>query len=234
MVISMNYAWEAVLQAEKNNIDRNALHFVEAYNPSPYMEVSVIDLNQESPEDDRIEINPIYRLQDVFGALFDKNIVGMEQTRELFFDICMHYIVQLDLREGLSKEDYYYSLLAEDIRAGQYGKKTGERFLLFDKQEQKQILRAYLRLLKTGNYLEEFRRAVIGLYPKALIYENNETAYELLVYLGTDDTETQHERALFLREMFLPVQETIHFFYANHFGIIDVEETMELDETVLF
>lgn len=49
MVISMNYAWEAVLQAEKNNIDRNALHFVEAYNPSPYMEVSVIDLNQESP-----------------------------------------------------------------------------------------------------------------------------------------------------------------------------------------
>ena len=93
----MNYAWEVVLQAEKNNIDRDTLYFVEADNASPYMEVSVIDLNQESPEDERIEINPIYRLQDVFGTLFDKNILGMEQTRKLFFDVCMHYVVQLDL-----------------------------------------------------------------------------------------------------------------------------------------
>lgn len=230
----MNYAWEAVLLAEENHRERDSLRFVEAVTPSPYIEVSVTDLNSKEPEEDCIEINPLYRFEDVFGKLFDKNNREIMQTKALFFDICMHYIVQLDLREGLSKEDYYYSLLAEDIRAGQYGKKTGEGFLLFDKQEQKQILRAYLRLLKTGNYLEEFRRAVIGLYPKALIYENNETAYELLVYLGTDDTETQHERALFLREMFLPVQETIHFFYANHFGIIDVEETMLVDEMVIF
>lgn len=230
----MNYAWEVVLQAEKNNIDRDTLHFVEAHNPSPYMEVSVMDLNQESPEEERIEINPIYRLQDVFGTLFDKNIIGMEQTRELFFDVCMHYFVQLDLREGLSKEDYYSMLAEDDIKNGRYGASAKECFSFFDKTEQKTILRSYLQLLKSGNYLDEFRKVLVRLYPQAYIYENNETVYELLVYLGVKESETEKRRADFLRQMFLPLQETVHWFYEHHFGIIGVDETMAMDEMVIF
>lgn len=230
----MNYAWEVVLQAEKNNIGRDALRFVEACNASPYMEVSVIDLNQECPEDDRIEINPIYRLQDVFGTLFDKNIMGMEQTRNLFFDVCMHYVVQLNLREGLSREDYYCRLVEKDIRNGRYGAFAKESFLLFNETEKKTILRSYLQLLKTGNYLEEFRKILIRLYPNAYIYENNEVAYELLVYLGAYETEAERRRANFLREMFLPMQETVHWFYEHHFGIIGIDETMATDEMVIF
>lgn len=230
----MNLAWEVVLQAEKNNIDRDALHFVEACDPSPYMEVSVTDLNQESPEDDRIEINPIYRLQDVFGRLFDKNVKGLEQTRALFFDVCMHYVVQLDLRAGLSEEDYYCKLVEDDIRNNRYGTSAKEGFSRFDKAEQKTILLSYLQLLKTGNYLEEFRKVLIRLYPHAYIYENNETVYELLVYLGVTESEQERARAAFLREMFLPIQETVHWFYENHFGIIGVDETMTMDEMVIF
>lgn len=230
----MNYAWEAVLQAEKNKGDRNKLRFVEASTPSPYMEVSVLNLNQESPEDDRVEINPLYRLADVFGTLFDRNIAGMEQTREQLFDICLHYLVQLDLREGLSKEDFYCRLASDDIKEGRYGARTAYQFTLFEKAEQKRIVRSYLQLLKTGNYLEEFRRILTQLYPYVCIYENNETAYELLIYLGIKETETERERVAFLREMFLPIQENVHWFYEHHFGIIGVDETMALDEMVIF
>ena len=41
----MNYAWEAVLQAERNGRERDGLRFMEASTPSPYIEVSVTDLN---------------------------------------------------------------------------------------------------------------------------------------------------------------------------------------------
>ncbi|MDE5696406.1 MAG: hypothetical protein K2I96_03175 [Lachnospiraceae bacterium] len=230
----MNYAWEAVLMAEQNNRERDSLRFVEAVTPSPYIEVSVTDLNIGEPEGDRVEINPHYRLGDVFGRLFDRNTDQMAQTRALFFDVCMHYIIQLDLREGLSREDYYCSLAADDIRAGRYGREAAGRFALFGRQEQKRIVREYLHLLKTGNCQDAFRKAVTGLYAGALVYENNETAHELLVYLGTADTDTQRERAAFLRDMFLPLQETVHFFYENHFGIIGVDETMGVDEMVIF
>jgi len=230
----MNYAWEAVLQAEKHGGDRDSLRFTEAVNPSPYIEVSVIDLNQESPEEDRVEVNPLYRLGDVFGKLFDRNIEGYEQLREVFFDICMHQIVRLDLREGLSKEDFYYSLIIHDIEEGRYGQTAQFRFTLFSKAERKNIVRSYLQLLKTGNYPEEFRRVMLRLYPQVFIYENNEIAYELLVYLGVEESEKERERTAFLREMFLPMQETVHWFYEHHFGIIDVDETMLVDEMVIF
>lgn len=234
MVVSMNYAWEAVLMAEKEKRGRDEMRFVEASVPSPYIEISVTDLNLESIEEDRIEINPLYRFGDVFGRLFDRNVEEMVQTREVFFDVCMHYIVQLDLREGLSREDYYYSLIEDDMESGRYGAEAKERFGLFDKDERKVMVRSYLRLLKTGNYLEEFRKVVTKLYSRAHIYENNETAYELLVYLGREETEAERKRAAFLREMFLPMQETVYFFYANHFGIIGVDETMAADEMVVF
>ncbi len=120
----MNYAWEAILMAELNGRERDSLRFVEADTPSPYIEVSVTDLNSREPEGDRVEINPLYRLGDVFGRLFDRDTDEMAQTRALFFDVCMHYIVQLDLREGLSKEDYYYSLISDDLQSGRYGWKA--------------------------------------------------------------------------------------------------------------
>lgn len=230
----MNYAWEAVLQAEKHGRDRDSLRFVEASEPSPYIEVSVVDLNQESPEEDRVEINPLYRLGDVLGRLFDRNIEGYDDARDVFFDVCMHQIVRTDLREGLSKEDFYHSLLIRDIEEGLYGQAAQRRFALFRREERKHIARSCLQLLKTGNYLEEFRRVMLRLYPQVFIYENNETAYELLVYLGVEESEAERERTAFLREMFLPLQETVHWFYAHHFGIIGVDETMLVDEMVIF
>ena len=230
----MNYAWEAVLQGEKNHKNREDIRFVNASNPSPYIEVSVEDLNMESPEENRIEINPLYRLGDVFGQLFDRNVEGMEQTRELFFDVCMHYIVQLDLREGLLKENFYCWIIEKDIMAGRYGGNMKEEFLLFEKTEREAILRHYLQFLRTGDYKDEFRNIITHLYPHAYIYENNEIAFELLVYLGVKDTEEERTRTAFLREMFLPIRETVHWFYEHHFGIIGVDETMVIDEMVIF
>ncbi len=230
----MNYAWEVVLQAEKENQSRDMLQFVEASEPSPYIEVSMTDLNMDTLEENKVEINPLYRFEDVFGKLFDKNIEEMRQTREIFFDVCMHYIVQLDLREGLSREDFYCELIADDLEQGKYGALAQRRFSLFTKSEQKLILQSYLQLLKTGNYLEEFRKVVTRLYPRTIIYENNEAVQELLVYLGIKETERDREKAAFFVEMFLPIQETVYFFYEHHFGIIDVDETMVMDEMVIF
>lgn len=230
----MNYAWEVVLQAEKYGRSREMLRFVEATVSSPYIEVSMVDLNLEAPEEEIIEINPLYRFENVFGRLFDKNIEDMTQTREIFFDISMHYITQLDLREGLSKEDFYCSLIAGDMEKGKYGALAKKRFMLFERKDQKIILHSYLQLLKTGNYLEEYRKAVTRLYSQAIIYENNEAVYELLVYLGVKETEEERERAAFLSELFLPMQETVYLFYEHHFGIIDVDETMMIDEMVIF
>ena len=57
---------------------------------------------------------------------------------------------------------------------------------------------------------------------------------QVLVYIGQKETEKERERVEFLRDMFLPVHYQVYLFWEHHFGIIGVEETMELDEMVLF
>lgn len=230
----MNYVWEAVLQAKKENKNQDELCFVEADNPSPYMELSVTDLNANALDGEWIEVNPLYRLGGVFGELFDRNISGMRQAREIFFDVCIHYIAQMDLREGLSREDYYYEMIRNDIDNGAYGEDIRNNFRLFGKEEQEIILRFYLYLLKTGNYMEIFKQIVVRLYPNAYVYENNETNNELFVYLGVRENEEEKKRAVLLQNMFLPLKETSYFFFEHHFGIMGVDETMMMDEILLF
>ena len=230
----MNYAWEAVLAARKKGFSEGELCFTEADNPSPYLEVSEEDLNLSAPEGERIAINPLYRFGTVFAALLDKNVQEMKETRALFLDICMHYLVELDLREGLSREDYYHQILFREFMQEVYGKGFRKRFSLFQGEEQKRIIRSYLHLLQSGNYLEEYRKVVTFLYQGDFLYESQERPMELLVYLGVKETKEEQEKAAFLRELFLPMQEKVYYFYEHHFGIIGVEETMVMDEMVIF
>lgn len=229
----MNYIWELMLQADKEGIARTDIHLINAQNPSPYIEISMEELNVKEIEENTVEVNPLYRFPHELGKLFSADISGFEKTRELFLDICFHYIAQLDLREGLSRKDFYISSMLEDFDAGRYGIRAEEGLYLFDRGEAKQLMSYYLYLIKTGNYLAAFRRAVKNVYPHSLIYENNDRTKEIFVYLGVEDTENEQKRIKFLTMLFLPIQEEVQIFYNHHFGIIGIDETMEVDEMML-
>lgn len=230
----MNYAWEAMLQADRDDISRDDIRFVNAAIASPYVEISLENLNADFIEGRAVEINPLYRFGKELGTLFDGNIPWLEQTRQIFFDVCMHYITQLDLREGLSRQDFYLHLLERDFVQGRFGGKATMAVGLFTKCERKKWLASLLNLMHGGNYLYEFRKILKEIYPQFLLYENNDMAYELLVYLGAQETTAERGRIKFLIWLFLPIQYVVHIFYDHHFGIIGIDETMVLDEMVLF
>lgn len=72
------------------------------------------------------------------------------------------------------------------------------------------------------------------MYPASLVYASNDSAREVLVYVGAKETQEERERLEFLTDMFLPVNFQVFWFWEHHFGIMDVDETMILDEMVLF
>ena len=53
--------------------------------------------------------------------MFDANLEGFEKTREIFFDSFMHYMVQMDLRQGMSKQEYAMDGLLRDLAEGVCG-----------------------------------------------------------------------------------------------------------------
>lgn len=67
----MNYLWEIMLAAKEQGIDENEINFKAARKYSPYMELSEEFLNKARLEEPyTVEINPYYRFQPIFQAMF--------------------------------------------------------------------------------------------------------------------------------------------------------------------
>lgn len=230
----MNYAWEAALCADRMGIPREKLCFVPVRDGSPYTEIVLELLNSGSVECNRVEINPLYRFAGIFSDLFDADLKGFEKTRELFFDIFMQYMVQLDLRQGLSGQEYRLRFLLEDLLGGICGSQAAGVVEQFEKDKLRRLLRLILKLYQCGSSVALFREVMRCMYGDSLVYADNEALRRVLVYVGVKETQQERERLEFLQDMFLPVNYELFLFWEHHFGIIDVDESMELDEMVLF
>ena len=174
----MNYAWEAALAADRAGLQREAVRYVPARDGSPYTEIVQETINSRDIEQNEVRLNPLYRFSREFAALFDINITDYEASRRIFFDACMQYFIRLDLRQGLSRQEYALRFLLDDLLNGVCGSQAGAVIKRFPKEKLRRLLRLVLKLYRCGS--------------------------------------------------------SINLFWDHHFEIIDVDETMEMDEMVLF
>ena len=230
----MNYTWEAALAADQTGVRREEIRYIPVQNGSPYTEVTFENINSRGLEQKTVEMNPLYRFAKEFSALFDINLEGYEKARGIFFDIVMQYFVQLDLRQGLSKQEYALRFLLKDLLEGVCGSQAARVVEQFEKEKIRRLLRLILKLYQCGSSIYLFREVMRCMYPESLVYASNEAVLQVLVYVGVKETEAERERLEFLQDMFLPINYHVFLFWEHHFGIIDVEETMEMDEMVLF
>ncbi len=230
----MNYVWEVAIKADKSNIKRENLKYKPTRNGSPYMEVAFENINAREIEEQVVEVNPLYRFQNVFMELFDINLEKYKDMREYFFDIFMQYMIQLDLRQGYSKKEYYYKFILKEILNKFYSEQNIEAIKCFKKEEIYLIFCYVVRLYNCGSSIFLFKQIMRGLYRKSIVYASNDYVDEYLIYIGRKETEEEIKKIKFIVGMFLPVSFKVHLFWENHFGIIDVDETMEIDEIALF
>lgn len=230
----MNYAWEAALAADQAGIPREEIRYVPVNNGSPYTEITMENINSRGLGKKTVEMNPLYRFSKEFSSLFDRNLEGYEKAREILFDAVMQYFVQLDLRQGLSKQEYALRFLLKDLLEGVCGSQAARVAGQYEKEKIRRLLRLVLKLYQCGSSIYLFREVMRCMYPDSLVYASNEAVRQVLVYVGVKETEGDRERLEFLEDMFLPINYQVFLFWEHHFGIMDIDETMEMDEMVLF
>ncbi|MBX4263357.1 hypothetical protein [Clostridium estertheticum] len=154
----MNYIWDILLKADKQNILRGNIKFVPAKVYSPYMEIAFADLNANSlPSDNTIEINGYYRFQNIFDELLNVNFDESKELIETFFDIVIHFLAEIDLSQGLCKNEYYKKFIMKDIRNGSFGYELSENINEFNKEEIDYLLSGLITLYVTGESSEKLK-----------------------------------------------------------------------------
>lgn len=230
----MNLAWEAAICADKSGFDREDIRYVPSKNSSPYVEVILENLNATTLTQPEVEINPLYRFAALFSNMFDINLSEYQKSRELFFDIYIHYIVQLDLRQGLSRKQYQLRYILKDLLADVCEINSESVILQMEPEHVAVLLRLVWKLYRCGSSILLFKEVMKVIYPSSIIYESREKANQLLIYIGEKETEKSRGQMELLQAIFVPINKQVYLFWEHHFGIIGIDETMILDELVLF
>ena len=229
----LNYIWEVILKAGEQGFPREKLRFTQAKTPSPYMEASFEELNRQYLDDAPVEINAYYR----FSAIFDhvlNGLVDYPEFRDCLYDILMHYVAEINIREGLCRSEYHGQFLRENVKAGRFGREFTEVFQTFEPSQARFVVESMVRLYELGPSVTLFRTVMRQIYPRSIIYLDSVERRELLIYIGKKETPGLRRQVEFLLSLFVPFDYIIHLFWDMHFGIVGVDETMELDEFVVY
>lgn len=229
----MNYIWDLVISAEQNGQARKHISFVPAVRYSPYMELSQVDLNSIHP-DRIVEVNPYYRFYDFFRDYFDVNNLEDLELRHTLFDIVIHFLAELDLYQGMNKQEYYIKFVLKDFEDGVYGRKARDAIRLFNRHERERIAVNLLRLYETGSSMYLLRETMRNIFRGSTIYLNDNGKDEMLFYVGQAETTVTRAKVELIIALFLPVHFTAEIYWRHHFGMIGVDETMRIDGIALY
>lgn len=230
----MNYIWESFLIADKENINRNDITFVQAKVFSPYMELSLDELNITSlPENKKIGVNSYYRFYEIFQDLININLEESKELREVTLDILMHFLGKIDLKMGLCKEEFKKQFILKDILDKVYGEDLSKMINSFDKKELDIFLGGIITLYKTGECIYLFNKIVRRIFVNSSIYYDKEKPKDIYVFLNIKQNAILEDKIKAIIDTFLPMNMNLLVFWDKHFGVIGVDSTMQMDEIVM-
>ncbi|AKF92349.1 iron-dependent peroxidase [Brevibacillus laterosporus] len=231
--MGLNYIWDLLIKAERSGIEKKRVQFALAKVFSPYMELSLENLNAKEV-DQIVEINPYYRFYEIFRDLFDPNIETDVELRNSLFDVLIHFLAEIDLMQGMNKREYYIRFLQQDLETGVFGRSVEDNIHLFTKEEREMIASNLLRLYETGEAVYLLKDTTKKVFTRSTIYANCEEKDELLFYIGQPETPIARAKIELIKDLFLPVRFSTELYWSYHFGIMEVEETMQVDYIALY
>lgn len=233
--VFMNYLWEAELDIVNRRIEKHNIRYYHTANGSPYMELSLDCLNQDSLDGlNAVGVNTYYRFYSIFNKAFLPESSEYKDLTESLTNLILHMLAENDVRKGMTKEEYYKKMLKNNISALVFGEDVKLSFALFSSAQQELFLSGWLRVYRSGSSLTIFTDMVYKLIDNSIVYHGADLPDIILIYTSEIRTWESEKRMKLLVDIFLDIRYQVEIFYEHHFGILGVDATMIIDEIALY
>ena len=235
----MNFIWDIVLQAARDNFESHQLFFKPAKNFSPYYEQSFSCINQRYVDAAEIEINPLYRFSPIFEYLLHPDVTDLvfENQRQFimfYFDLITHILSEIDLLHGMTRREFYIRKIRQEMLSGIFGENVKAGMEELKRERQISVADEFLKVIEVGSSVHSFCQIMKQVFEGCIVYQSRAHPQKLYVYIGRERDEQLQKQWQMLRETFLPLDIEVKEFWAEHFGILGVEETMKIDAIAIF
>lgn len=224
----MNNLWDQIMNSN------DSVFFKQAETFSPYYEISPNHFSRDdNKQQNDIEINSLYRFNNIFSSLYSDGIVNVEWKMHLF-NVCMHFILRTEAKSTTTKKEYRIRRLSLDIENGLYGNECKVLFSKLNSTKKHTLLTYIDNQYKTGASSILFARVLIEMLGTGVVYKNNLDPYELIVYIGEYRNDDYVDLLRLVEEFFLPLNHTYRVYWETHFALIGNEQTMKYDRIEIF
>lgn len=223
----MNYIWEIVIDQKKD------IFFKQARSFSPYYEVSPDYINEREKEPDTVELNSLYRFDDIFSPLFAEGI-SEEEWKTYLFNSCMHFLIHVDLKSGITVKEMRVRRAIYDIEHANYGIENQRLFAKLKLHQKYTLANHLIDQNSMGESVTLFAKALMELLETGIVYKNSIQPKELLIYLGEKKNEEYSVLIQLAEQFFLPLDYSIRVFWDNHFALMDINQTLRYERIEIF
>ena len=235
----MNFIWDIVLQAAQDDLESGDLFFKPAESFSPYYEQSFKNINQRHVKNKDVEINPLYRFSSMFEYILHPDVrdlifINQQNFINYYFDLNIHILAEIDLCHGMTKREFYIRKIRKEMLTGIFGESAREGMMQLNKANQLAVADELLCVMETGSSVHSFCHIMKQIFKGCIIYQSIAHPQKLYVYIGKERDEQLQKQWRMIRETFLPIDIEVRDFWANHFGIMDIDETMRIDAIAIF
>jgi len=235
----VNFIWDIVLQAARDDFESHKLFFKPAESYSPYYEHSFSCINQRHVDKVEVEINPLYRFSPIFEYLLHPDVTDLvfENQRQFimfYFDLTAHILAEIDLCHGMTRREFYIRKIRQEMLSGIFGETVKAGMEQLKRERQISVADEFLKVIEVGSSVHSFCHIMKQVFEGCIVYQSRAHPQKLYVYIGRERDEQLQKQWQMLRETFLPLDIEVKEFWAEHFGILDINETMKIDAIAIF
>ena len=163
------------------------------------------------------------------------NISVLKKFKKNIENNAINYLQELDFVSGTTVIDVICEKISEDIKKGILGISLKKYFLLLNSEEQQYIaLLIYNEKINNVNCMKNFRLGIKYFFIDSLIYRQRSEKNKIIVYINKPKNRSNIVKIKTLELLFLELGMELKVFWENHFGVVNVDETVKIDEIAVF
>ena len=231
----MSYIWDIAIKLKKSGIDLSTISFIQPEIYSPYMEVSLENLNHiEDINIKNIEVNALYRFENIFEPLLHLDFKGSKELQIVVFNIILNFLIQLDLKQGFCIREFSKFFISDEIDKGLFGDEVKENIKVLNIDEKDIVLDSIYNYYSTNVNINIFNVILKNIFKNIITYLDKEKEFGIFIYVGEKKTDIYQRKLNVLISLFLPIYFKPYICWDKHFPVLGLDRTMMIEQNVLF
>ena len=197
-------------------------------------DTKIKNLTMENTPKKESKINS-FRRRDSIVEEKKGNISVLKKFKKNIENNAINYLQELDFASGTTVIDVICEKISEDIKKGILGIDLKKYFLFLSREEQEYVaLLIYNEKINNVNCMKNFRLGIKYFFIDSLIYRQKSEKNKIIVYINKPKNKVNIAKIKTLELLFLEFEMKLKVFWENHFGVVNVGETVKIDEIAVF